>query len=103
MPTFSLLSGKVAVNDVSLNVVTVPYAMPPVLTELIHVVLWELKPVPVIVTVISPLLGPLDGETPVTVGDAAAGIPTTTSRSRRTRLKKSRDRFMIIHLLITVN
>jgi hypothetical protein len=79
------LSGKVAVNDVLLHLVTVPYAMPPVGHELIHVVVFSVKPVPLIMRVESPLFGADIGETPVTVGDAAAGIPAITSRSRRPR------------------
>jgi hypothetical protein len=52
----------------------------PVLHALSHTVLWELKPVPLIVTITSPLLGPVSGETLEIVGEAVAGIPATTSR-----------------------
>jgi len=60
-------------------------------------VLSELKPVPVIVTVTSPLLGAVDGEILEMVGEAVTGIPATTS-SRKTIQTKRGNRFMVAHL-----
>jgi hypothetical protein len=82
------------VSDVGLQLTTVPYTELPVLHECIVTELSELKPVPVIVTVTSPVLDPFAGETLVIVGEAALGILTTNSRSRRPRPIKSGNRFM---------
>jgi hypothetical protein len=92
------LNENLQVNDVLLHLTTVPYAKPPVVHELIHTVVSLLKLLPVIVTVTSPLLGPLSGETLEIVTTAAAGIPTTNSRSRRTRQTRRGNRFMTVLL-----
>lgn len=82
------------VSDDGLQLTTVPFMRLPASQELIHTELLALKPLPVIVRVTSPLLGPVAGEMREMAGDAAAGITATASRSRRTRPVLSGDRFM---------
>ena len=66
MPTLSgdpLPAGELAVIEVAELTVTEPAAVPPNLT-----VSPDAKPVPVIVTLVLPAVGPLVGAMPVTVG-----------------------------------
>jgi hypothetical protein len=88
------LRENVQVIDVGLVLTIVPYIVVGVSGEARSTELWELKPVPVIVTVTSPWLGAVAGEILVTVGVAVAGI--TVAASRRIRLTKRVDRFMLV-------
>jgi hypothetical protein len=96
---FSPRNENLAVSELGLERVTVPYTVLLPSQVFIHTVLSLLKPVPEYVTVTSPLLGALMGRMLEMVGEAVAnGIPTITRRKRRTRETKREDRFMTVVL-----